>query len=169
MKRLLRPLATSLTLLSLAFCAGFALLWHRSYAEADFVGRGTPARWYGALSMSGLIRVERGDYLGGMDGWSRDSYPTPDRLGLRGEVEQRDTRRFGPVAFRHIRYDARRPRWSVYVPHWLAVVLAAALPAAHVTITWRRRRRQRPGHCAECGYDMRATPRRCPECGMRAT
>jgi hypothetical protein len=46
--------------------------------------------------------------------------------------------------------------------------IAALLPATRLA-TWYRRRRRRPaGSCRSCGYDLRATPDRCPECGTVA-
>ncbi|HSI35351.1 MAG TPA: hypothetical protein VK986_17355 [Tepidisphaeraceae bacterium] len=57
------------------------------------------------------------------------------------------------------------PTWSVVAPHWLLAAVFAILPAGRA-IAWRRRRNSRaPGHCRHCGYDLRATPERCPECG----
>ncbi len=53
----------------------------------------------------------------------------------------------------------------VWIPYWLLFVLSAVLPAIWATKRWRRARRLRHGKCAVCGYDLRATPDRCPECG----
>jgi hypothetical protein len=53
----------------------------------------------------------------------------------------------------------------VIVPYWQVFVVAAVLPAWRAAAWARRRRRNKPGHCSRCGYDLRATPDRCPECG----
>jgi hypothetical protein len=57
---------------------------------------------------------------------------------------------------------------SVCVPYWWLAVVTAAGPLAWLGGRVRRRRRMNAGQCVACGYDLRATPERCPECGMVA-
>ena len=50
------------------------------------------------------------------------------------------------------------------VPHWFAVLCTSVLPVRWFWIAFRRWRLRRLGRCIKCGYDLRATTGRCPEC-----
>lgn len=74
----------------------------------------------------------------------------------------------GAFAWSH-RRSSRDLTATAVAPFWSIAAATGALPAAWaVSRGWSRvrgRRRGRPGTCATCGYDLRATPLRCPECG----
>ncbi len=57
-------------------------------------------------------------------------------------------------------------RWSIVVPLWMPASLFAAVWCYYFLVpSLRRRRRKRLGLCLYCGYDLRASINRCPECG----
>jgi hypothetical protein len=61
--------------------------------------------------------------------------------------------------------------WShrfLYVPHWFVLIVLAACSvplAGRLRRTRRAKSRASADECLACGYDCRATPGRCPECG----
>jgi hypothetical protein len=55
----------------------------------------------------------------------------------------------------------------VYIPLWLPALLLLAPPAVSVLGYLRRQARRKRGLCERCGYDLRASPSQCPECGRR--
>jgi hypothetical protein len=59
---------------------------------------------------------------------------------------------------------------TVIVPYWFLVLGASIFPLLSLVRSLRERRRLKMagGLCLQCGYDLRATPDRCPECGAIA-
>jgi len=55
--------------------------------------------------------------------------------------------------------------WELAIPYWMLAILAAVIPILRLPAIIKRRIRRRKGRCIVCGYDLRATPDRCPECG----
>ena len=168
MKGFRRKLFTTAAAVSLVLGVGVGAEWGRSYAASVFVwydfsddpprfqiitcgsSRGTMLLSYHALSHytlehgSGLrVRSEPAALLG-----------TPAWRGFRYRHEASNDGRFTDGRF-----------IALYFPHWLPLALFAAPPAFWLAAARRRRNRARLGHCPTCGYDLRATPERCPECG----
>jgi hypothetical protein len=66
--------------------------------------------------------------------------------------------------------DWLQPRWtgrirSLTLPYWAIFLVLLSLPTMRALLLLKRHRRQTAGLCIVCGYDLRATPLRCPECG----
>jgi hypothetical protein len=99
-----------------------------------------------------------------------DKAPAVDQtLGL--TFEQGDIAFPRPPDSGMIAYGKPVPYQAIGVPLWMPLVLFALTPAARVAgrLVRRTRANRQRGLCPACGYDLRATPDRCPECGTVPT
>jgi hypothetical protein len=55
--------------------------------------------------------------------------------------------------------------WAMETPYWFWCGITAFLPIIAGTQWFKQLRRSKHGMCRHCGYDLRATPDKCPECG----
>jgi hypothetical protein len=59
-------------------------------------------------------------------------------------------------------------QYAAWAPPWLWALATGLLPTSRVVLRRKSRRPNGAGRCAACGYDLRASPDRCPECGKVA-
>jgi hypothetical protein len=146
----------------LLLCVAFLALGIRSAFRYDGYSRAGAAGFLELESEHGQLIVRR-VWMGGL-GERRSVSHRPLRssdraLGVLGFSVWKD-RSKNPM------YGPAGASWFVVaVPHWLPALLAAI--ACWLSLRrWRRQQmRLRENCCAKCGYDLRATPERCPECG----
>ena len=154
-----------MTVLSLLLCVATVGLWTRSYWRLDEL-----ARWSEVLGRSPIlfeVRSNRGDVTA-----FRTEVKTADQTHFTRNVKitwrwfsnPALAEPFGMWAgFGYMHRSTGRV--AISVPYYF-IALLTAVPA----ILWVRKRRRlryrrQAGLCVVCGYDLRASPDRCPECG----
>ena len=174
-----------LTALSLLLCVAVCGLWvrsyraddggslsrYRSYNVASRAGRvalwvSTRCEWQYAPNRAGNQSVNETTYAISRR-WTGDRRRCPLSLAFtlalggdsfavaRDEVD-------GSGGTVHMAFGERYS--YVYFPHW-CLAAALAVPAVAGMLLARRGRGRNPTLCQRCGYDLRATSDRCPECG----
>ena len=139
-----------LTILSFVPCVAVCVLWARSYAGLSLTGwEAAGGAFYTLGSGGGRVVLDRAVHRPGYRSAPLPSYSW-ECLGLAWS-------RYGT--------NPQPAEWHLVVPHGLLAAGTAVLPTVRAITYFRRRRRSLPGFCAACGYDLRASPGRCPECG----
>jgi hypothetical protein len=151
MKRLFGHLFTFVSALSLLLCVAVILGW---VASSHF-------SWQTRLGRLVLLWVDHGAL-------TFATYARQSKVGDRFGVTQ--TSSVGPLRIKRtpgVSPPNSRVEYSVRLAHMIP--LCGVLPVVWI-VMWRRARTQQtpPGLCLACGYDLRATPDRCPECGTDA-
>jgi hypothetical protein len=167
--------------LSMLLCVATVVLWVRSYRVHDAVAWAEAGALYHTLD-SGWGRIawkraepcpydlpaqwrSEGIRISGAQVW----LSTPTVLDSNGHSWMQ------PANDEHGKFLIAGPsdiaiptRWTL-VEYWILLLCTAGLPLAFVGMRVRERLRKhclrRAGYCLTCGYDLRATPDRCPECG----
>jgi hypothetical protein len=195
MRRVLRHFFTFAAGLSLLLCIAVCVLWARSYRLNEGITRGRPdptgmrrVFWYCSSSVGGIKfgycdhrRADGAEFRrinsyynvrrGGWRVWSvpYNGGPGKELARLRsfdaGSLQdQRILMNDGYPDAGTIATGIGSDTWLTF-PHWVPAVLFGSMPTWQLIHRLTARRRRARGLCRRCGYDLRASPERCPECG----
>jgi len=168
-------------LLAVALLAALCTLWLRSYHVADAVSW---QRWH---NVGGTYHGHFGDVYSGRGVFRIDflrlttAFPSSTSTARQWEWTRSDATHFRlprdtfwqRLGFGYISdsqsaaglRNATVTTRAYWVPYWALVTLASIVPLRWLLVALTRARRRRRGLCARCGYDVRFSEGRCPECG----
>jgi len=153
-----RRLLSLLTALSLLLCVTACALWVRSYWLLE------GCSWYDVNHHYFQVSSLKGGL------WLHRNAAVPTGFNIRpGSFQIKVTVGSMPPTTLGFHASHGPFQWTAAVPYWAIFLLTALAPATTAARLVRSRfSGVPPGACRHCGYDLRATPDRCPECGMEA-
>jgi hypothetical protein len=158
---------------SLVLCVATVVMWERSYRLWEWGAYQTRSgRLFTVASRLGALSFDT------VDGWPAGQFkpfemhsapvlvaglPPPSEWHLCGFGVERHAQMIGVG-----NWEGPSSGTAIIVPYWFVALLSmisAVMSGISMGGKIRTARRVRTGHCLACGYDLRATPDRCPECG----
>jgi hypothetical protein len=178
-KRAIRIFFNFTTVVSLLLFLATLILWPRSYYNVDeliWSKKRTASdgsiglRRLMAIAQRGRISVGISDggalYLAGnnlKEGFTHSQAPAPPSSAAKTSSV------WSHLGFQYS--SAKNRIWAIRTlsfHFWAPTLLFALAPSIWLLRRLLRHRRYSANLCPTCGYDMRATPDRCPECGTAA-
>ena len=176
-----RRLFNILSALSLLVAVSLLIMWIRSYRAYEVFHWGLSVqpmivRLYEIDSANGVVCAGRLQVTGGPPsfvspptGWSEGWFRLPKTAASNMGVG-RSWAGFGLYSRRTLLQAGLISNYKgVQLPYWFLTPLAGWLPTVwgvKAKRRWQRERRRGLGLCLQCGYDLRASRERCPECGI---
>jgi hypothetical protein len=163
MKRVRRKLFYALVTFSLLLCIATIVIRVMSWME-----NGLGREWVGARYRLVLMTDDAGHFGASLRLGSEDIFGHDAGYGIFFDPSIYSVEIHDPALGDSYSEEIYR----IHFPYWIVTVVFATFPAT-ACLAWLARRwirvksssRVRSNLCGSCGYDLRATPDRCPECG----